>query len=135
MADEFVSMDFNAFNRVENKLRKSASKGADWLDDEVGDFARKQRRRLKNARYPAKRPGQAYVRTGRLANSWRAEKRANAQWTILNTAKYSGYVVGKSHQAWMHKGRWWIFEDEMKKATPMLTTALSKRIIDEWERA
>ena len=131
MTDKFVSIDLNAYNRVENKLRKAASDGAEWLDDEVGTFARRQRRRLKNARYPAKRPGQTYVRTGRLANSWKAEKRANAQWTIRNSAKYSGWVVGRETQAWMHKNRWWIFEDEMEKTTPDLTKALANRVMDE----
>jgi hypothetical protein len=131
MTDEFVSIDLNSYNRVENKLRRAASDGAKWLDDEVGEFSRKQRRRLKDARYPAKRPGQKYVRTGRLANSWRADKRADAQWTISNTAKYSGYVVGREKQAWMHKNRWWIFEDEMAKSTPELTKALAKRVVDE----
>ena len=127
----FLRVDINSYNRVANKLRRVASDGAEWLDDEVGSFAKKQRRALKGKPYPAKRPNQKYVRTGRLANSWSAKKRAAAQWTIQNSASYSGFVVGKTKQAWMHKDRWWIFEDEMAAAMPELTKELTARINEE----
>jgi len=135
MTEKYVNIELKGYNRVANRFRHLASKNASALDDEFEDFATKQRRRLKHGAYPAKRPNQKYVRTGRLANSWQATKRADSQWSIKNTAPYSGYVVGKKDQAWMHKNRWWVFEDEMKKSTPELTKALTIRIVEEWDNA
>ena len=132
---EQVSIELRGYNRVANKFRHIASKGADGLDDEAADFAKEQRRKLKAKPYPAKRPNQKYIRTGRLANSWRAEKRAAAQWTISNSASYAFWVVSRKGQAKVHRNRWWIFEDEMEQATPKLTKNLTNRILDEWEGA
>jgi hypothetical protein len=84
--------------------------------------------------YPAERPGQTYVRTGRLFSHWEI-KGIDAGYMIENRAafrgrEYAGYVVGDAYgtgQAWMHKGRWEtlrdVSEDELK--------ALSEEIEDE----
>ena len=54
--------------------------------------------------YPRERPGQTYVRTYNLRNSWYI-KESNSDWSrvqVGNTATYSPYVVGDAEQAWMH---------------------------------
>ena len=65
--------------------------------------------------YPSERPGQKYVRSGRMFRSWRIEKLGNNKgYSLGNVAKFKGnayphFVVGNAYgtgQAWMHRGRW-----------------------------
>lgn len=135
MANDGLIVELRGYNRVANKYRKFASDSADMLDDEIGEFTKAQRRYLKSKPYPPKRANQKYIRTGELANRWKATKNSNSRWAISNDRKGVKFVVGKKDQAWMHKNRWWIFEDEMSKATPKLTRSLTARIIEEWEGA
>lgn len=68
--------------------------------------------------YPAERPNQTYVRTGRFGRSWKVSSLENG-YQISNTAEsrgraYPKYVVGDAYgtgQAWMHRGRWQVFRD------------------------
>lgn len=68
-------------------------------------------------RYPAKRPGQKYERTGLYGRSFKLETKhlgASSGYTLKSDAaqggrRYTKYVGGNSAgegQAWMHEGRW-----------------------------
>ena len=112
---------------VINRLRTAAAKGPSAFDEVSYRFAQNMRAKLKSTPYPAKRPGQRYVRTGRLANSWRAERLGNGRALIANSAGYSGYVVGKK-QAWFHRGRWWTARDVITQSAPELRGAAIKEL-------
>jgi hypothetical protein len=110
------------------RLRSASAKAPGVMDEISYRWAQNVRAKLKSTPYPPKRPGQRYVRTGRLANSWRAERKGKGRALIVNSAGYSGYVVGKK-QAWMHRGRWWLGRNVLMESAPELETA-AKREID-----
>ena len=110
------------------RLRSASAKAPGVMDEISYRWAQNVRAKLKSTPYPPKRPGQRYVRTGRLANSWRAERKGKGRAGIINSASYSGYVVGKK-QAWMHRGRWWLGRNVLMESAPELETA-AKREID-----
>jgi hypothetical protein len=112
---------------VINRLRTAAAKGPSAFDEVSYRFAQNMRAKLKSTPYPAKRPGQRYARTGRLANSWRAERLGNGRALIANSAGYSGYVVGKK-QAWFHRGRWWTARSVIEQSAPELRAAAIKEL-------
>lgn len=109
------SITIHGHAAVANELRTAAAKAQPRINNVVYSWAQTVREGLKSTPYPPKRAGQKYVRSGRLANSWRAEKQGNGV-VIANSARnkagqpYAGYVVGNEKgggQAWMHRGRWW----------------------------
>jgi len=110
------------------RLRSASAKAPGVMDEISYRWAQNVRAKLKSTPYPPKRPGQRYVRTGRLANSWRAERKGKGRAVIINSAGYSGYVVGKK-QAWTHRGRWWLGRNVLMESAPELETA-AKREID-----
>ena len=110
------------------RLRSASAKAPGVMDEISYRWAQNVRAKLKSTPYPPKRPGQRYVRTGLLANSWRAERKGKGRAVIINSAGYSGYVVGKK-QAWMHRGRWWLGRNVLMESAPELETA-AKREID-----
>ena len=110
------------------RLRSASAKAPGVMDEISYRWAQNVRAKLKSTPYPPKRPGQRYVRTGLLANSWRAERKGKGRAVIINSASYSGYVVGKK-QAWMHRGRWWLGRNVLMESAPELETA-AKREID-----
>jgi hypothetical protein len=110
------------------RLRSASAKAPGVMDEISYRWAQNVRAKLKSTPYPPKRPGQRYVRTGRLANSWRAERLGKGRALIANSAGYSGYVVGKK-QAWAHRGRWWLGRNVLMESAPELETA-AKREID-----
>ena len=110
------------------RLRSASAKAPGVMDEISYRWAQNVRAKLKSTPYPPKRPGQRYVRTGRLANSWRAERRGKGRAVIINSAGYSGYVVGKK-QAWFRRGRWWLGRNVLMESAPELETA-AKREID-----
>lgn len=126
-----ISMEVRGTNRVRNKLRTAAAKLPDRTEKVVGAWARQTRAFLKSTPYPAKRPGQSYVRTGTLANSWRARRVKDGVWNIENSAEYSGFVVGEN-QAWMHEGRWWKARDKMQERIPLLTKQLTDELTQDF---
>lgn len=90
---------------------------------------------LRAQRYPARRPGQKYVRTGKLGSSWYTEKRGNDV-AIVNKASHRGqaypeFVVGEK-QAWMHKGRWWRAKDVIEKTSPTVDQTIDRAIQKDW---
>ena len=109
------------------RLRSASAKAPGVMDEISYRWAQNVRAKLKSTPYPPKRPGQRYVRTGRLANSWRAERLGKGRALIANSAGYSGYVVGKK-QAWMHRGRWWLGRSVLIESAPELQTAAIREI-------
>jgi hypothetical protein len=107
------------------KNAKIVRQGLEDLEAEVPKIGRRQIYSAMNRitremeSYPPERPGQLYVRTGKLGFSWYVDRRDDG-YVIRNTAKdkrgraYGKYVVGDAyglHQAWMHKNRWPLFRD------------------------
>lgn len=126
-----IAFSIKGTNRVRNQLRRAASDFKTVTDRVIGEWARGLRRLLKSYPYPPMRPGQKYVRTGLLANSWSAQRIKVGSWTVANSAGYATWVVGNAKgvgQAWMHKGRWWtaaaVFEENRRALVRALTEAL-----------
>lgn len=131
------SFEVRGTNRVANKLRTLAAQMPTITNKSLYQWADDTRKELKGTKYPPKRPGQKYKRTGRLANSWKVD-RAQKKVDIINTAsskgkKYAGYVIG-DNQAWMHKNRWWRASDVIKKQIPALTKLLSNELRKEIDK-
>lgn len=74
--------------------------------------------------YPPPPPGSRYRRTGMLGKSitTRVEEGRRKITGIIGTAlRYAPYVIsttrtrdGRGPQAWMHRGRWWTLQDEVR---------------------
>lgn len=131
-----LKFEFKGYNRVGNKLRKLASLNSQIVDPEMKAWAQDTRATLKGTKYPPKRPLQTYIRTGRLANSWKVTKTKPGVFNIENQASFKGrayakYVVGDD-QAWMHKGRWWKARDIIAQETSKLVSRLTKAIRQIW---
>ena len=139
-----LAIEFRNFDRVKNALRYLAARQPELTDKIMGDWAKDMRTMLKSHPYPAKRPTQTYVRTGRLANSWAAIQVRTGVWSLTNTATnqktgapYAFRVVGDAdgeNQAWMHEGRWWIARDLLDGYTDDLTQRLTRQLEDYWEK-
>lgn len=120
---------------VRNELRGAVAKLGPKAQDVTYRWAQDTRATLKSTPYPPKRPGQRYVRTGRLASSW-AATRAGKGAIITNSASgksgvYAGYVVGDNRgekQAWMHRGRWWTARSIIDRERPKLKAALMAEV-------
>jgi hypothetical protein len=131
-----VSIKVTGSARVANKFRAMAGKSKN-TDPVTKAWAEKTRLKLRAKKYPPKRPGQKYKRTGRLGTSWKKRKAGKNTWAIINDASFKGrtyarYVVGDSkgnRQAWMHSGRWWVARDVIEENIPELRTELVKYIV------
>ncbi len=126
------SVEIKGINRVANALRKLAALDKTILDPVLKRWAQGVRQKLKGTSYPAKRPGQTYVRTGNLANKWAVDQMSTGVWAIANRADYAEYVIGEE-QAWFHEGRWWQAKDIIEGEIPQLTEDLSNEIERVWE--
>jgi len=131
MTGKVKNIKIHGYNRLMNKLRKLAVSNPEIGDEPVREFAQDMRATLKGTPYPPKRPQQKYVRTGRLANSWKVKREGASRYAIINTARskrtgefYAGWVVGQK-QAWMHVNRWWKAVDIVKKHNKELTKKLN----------
>lgn len=113
---------------MRNSLRRLAVEAVPIADKEVRTWAQDTRKALKATPYPPQRPGQTYKRTGRLANSFAVKKQGPAVYTLVNSAEYASFVIGEN-QAWMHKGRWYQFLEEVNKRTPALVKNLTKALL------
>ncbi len=155
MAAKGVSLkyEFEGYNRVRNSLRKLASEYRETTDGTVKDWTKGQRADMKSATYPpqtnapqpfktsrqrrwffwALKTGQItvpYVRTGLIANSWRAKKDGWSHWLLENSAAYAHLVVGRGTQARYHEGNWWIADDIIDDSVGDLTTDLTEDLVD-----
>lgn len=126
------SLELRGIQRVSNALRKLAALDKTILDPVGWQWAQGVRKKLKGMGAPAKRPGQAYVRTGNLANKWAVDKQGVGVWAITNRTDYGGFVVG-DEQVWFHKNRWWQARPVIEAEIPQLTKDLSDEIERVWE--
>lgn len=125
-------------HRVANRLRRLAADSPKVADKVLYKWGQETRRVLKSTPYPPRRPAQKYVRTGRLANSWKVIRGKPGQVSIVNEARsprgqvYPSYVVGDAKgkgQAWMHKSRWWVARPAIDKEARRLPPALTKELM------
>jgi hypothetical protein len=81
--------------------------------------------------YPEERPGQKYIRTGRLGFSWYI-KNVDQGYMVYNPTPYGKYVVGNAYgqgQAWMHEGRWQLFRDVVEHNVSKLAQEIRDAIM------
>lgn len=133
MTDAPIRWRIEGTNRVRADLRRYAKEFPEVLDGEIGRFTRAKAQELRQKAYPPPPPNSTYVRTGRLGASWGARKVRAAVWHLQNLVHYAGWVVDEHRQAWMHQGRWWLFQDVCRPApdlTKQLTEALRRVIRD-----
>lgn len=90
--------------------------------------------------YPPERPGQKYVRTFRLRDSFKISSTSTgftvkANPTSPRGKKYGRYVIGtfdggigNGGQAWMHVGRWLLFRDVAEYEVSLLPPAVEEHI-------
>lgn len=139
-----MNITFKNFDRVANTMRYMAAKQPEITDPVMADWVKDMRYALKAEPYPPKRPGQRYVRTGRLANSWAAEQVKPGVWRIVNNARspitnelYAARVVGDAKgqgQGPYFINRWWKAIDILNGFTGDLTERLSKALVRYWEQ-
>jgi len=97
-----------------NEMRKTQEKVNAYVFSQVPD-------------YPAKRPGQTYVRrmSGGIGGSITTKVEgmgSDIVGKIGSSIEYAPWVIsdeaagGAGPQAWMHKGRWWTLQGVVKKA-------------------
>jgi len=106
-------------------------------DSAAGKWLKRVRLQLFKTRYPPKRAGQRYVRTGMLGSSWSTSVIGPGRYQIKNSRTYARYVVGDHMgrgQAWMHKGRWWIALERIQQVAPDLADTIAAAIEEHWER-
>lgn len=88
--------------------------------------------------YAPERPGQTYVRTGRLGQGWWQSGMGQSQVVFTNGVPYAPYVVGDSYgkgQSWWHVGRWWTALDKIEAAIPQLLDQMSDFVVEEIKRS
>src|SRR5688500_13208236 len=117
------SWGFRGVDRIRNSLRTMAARTPHVVDGAMSEWAKETRGELKSTPYPPapipKKGRKPYRRTGRLANSWFAQRIRMSEWVIGNRAKarrrsYASYVIGdkQGKQAKVHQGRWWKATEE-----------------------
>ena len=124
-----VSFEPRAYNRVRNQLRRLASDRHDITEPVMERHAKMQSAMFRSKPYPPMRAGQKYRRTFQLQRRFLAQRRGREAWSVINRTPYAAWVIKKGMQnRAYHKGRWWIFEDEMEKSMPDLTKALTEAL-------
>jgi hypothetical protein len=113
--------------------------GLEDLQKEIPDIGRRRMRTiLERAKrimeaYPQERPGQRYLRTGRLFRGWQLKKLpSNKGYSLGNSVDYAHYVVGDAYgtsQAWMHTDRWPNFRDVTEKELEALPKEIEQEIV------
>ena len=132
------SIEVRGLSRLLSKLKRLQGKRlkSDIIDSEAEKWAGQTVKTLRAQPYPPKRPGQTYVRKGRLGASWKVEK-VGSDIAIVNRARGSGqpypnFVVGEI-QVWFHKGRWWQAQPIIEKRVPKLIQGIERKIEAIWD--
>lgn len=109
----FVELEWEGAREVARALRDVARAIPSLIDRILYRWGQESRAGLKSTPYPPRRATR-YVRTGQLANRWKAELLAPGVLAIVNRAqargrRYASYVIGdeQGRQAYMHTGIWW----------------------------
>ena len=147
-----IEYELHGYNRVQNALRSLASQHPEATDKAIGEWTKAQRAYLKGYGYPAQshkpQPFKTersrrwffwalnagiitvpYQRTGRLANSWRAERRGPSDWLLANSAEYASLVIGAGRQARYHEDNWWTAEEVIKPKTKELVQDVANELM------
>jgi len=129
MAGIEVKMETDANKKME-RLRRGTGVTFTRFSRSVGrKVANRHKPRLEAAlrKYAPKRPGQRYKRTYTMRRGMKVTIRTPRPGFVMrafNKVPYTQYVVGipdlrmtlgGKEQAWMHKGRWWIFGNVVRK--------------------
>lgn len=143
--DSNITIEIRGYNRVRNNLRSVIAAHPKETDEVMRVWAEDTRMLLKRTPYPAKPANSRYIRTGKLASSWRKDRIKPGVWIIANNARgpkgrfYARYVVGvkdgagDQRQAWMHRNRWWNADEVIEQQRiPELRNGLEERFIELW---
>lgn len=140
-----VEIELKNYPQVTLALRRLSSLNANVVDPTFRKWLQYVHKSLKKRGYPPQRPGQKYIRTKKLVNSWgTGRRRKTGEWMIDNSASlngkyYAGYVVGPKNgakgtrQAYMHKGRWWHADEEAASHLPELVKMANEEIQKIWQ--
>lgn len=123
-----VNYEIRGTNRVKNQLRTLIAMYPSLVDPIIKRHAQSEKKELRNTEYPPQRPLQTYIRKkffGGIAGSFGVIQKKQGVYGVRNSRPYAGFVIGKK-QAWMHKGRWWIMQDEVQSRVHILTKNLTK---------
>ena len=113
------SIEINGHRRGAKRLNKIEKAVSDRnIDRLTRNYMRRMIRSLQREPYPSKIPGQVYVRTYRLRDSWHQKKQRPGVYEIYNDAfdpehreYYAAHVVGdatgRGQDPNYHAGRWW----------------------------
>ena len=121
--------------KTKRKLKYFSRRGAKIADPIMWKWAEEQRQRIRRQKYPPKRAGQTYNRTGNLANRWAKVRITHGYFKVVNRNLYASYVVGRATQAWMHAGRWWVADDIWEEGTAELIKSLEDHYVRTWRTA
>lgn len=148
-----LEYEYHGYDEVEAAMRRLAFEYMATTDAATGKWTKEQRAGLKAYGYPSQtnkpQPFKTdrqrrwffwalysglitvpYHRTGRLANSWRAERVGLAEWIVANSAEYSSLVIGQGQQAKYHEDNWWTAEAVLKPKTSALGALVVHDLMD-----
>ena len=117
--------------RVRNNLRRLAADRPDIGAPITQAWAYESKDYLRDLAYPAPTGG-GYIRTYLLPTGWIVNKVSTGVFEILNIVDYSVYVIKEFSQAAVHKGRWWVAEQELDKRLPVLRDNMRVAYVKEW---
>lgn len=120
-----MTLELRGSRRVRNNLRRVVADAPEIADGVLEEHTVFLRKTLKATKYARKRPGQTYVRTGLLANSWFRRRVKPGVWSVGNSAPGREYVIDENKQAWMHQDRWWTMQEIERNNRRRLTKNLS----------
>ena len=146
--DTNIRFEIRGYDRVRNNLRAVIAAHPKDVNEVMRQWAEDTRMFLKRTRYPAKPANSRYVRTGKLASSWRKQQVKPGVWSFYNDATgpksgkfYARYVVGKKdgpinqRQTRAHlRNNWWRADEVIEEIhIPELRLFLEELYVNLWE--
>jgi hypothetical protein len=142
-----ISFEIRGYDRVKNSLRAAIAAHPKDVDEVMRQWAEDTRMFLKRTRYPAKPANSRYVRTGRLASSWKKDQVKPGVWAITNDVTgpkgqfYARYVVGEKdgpvnqRQTRVHlRNNWWRADEVVEQLhIPELRAYLEELYVNLWD--
>ena len=108
-----LQVELRGHTRIANNLMRSAARISKRFDNVMAREAERGAEELSSEPYPPPKP--PYQRTGLLGQSWDTHTLGRGRHAVINTAPYSGLVVGAGTQAWMHEGYWWTVDEVLSR--------------------
>ena len=130
MAKTFIRV--RGGRRVMGKFREIGRAG--FLDRVMWKWVKDKASRLRAKRYPPERPGQRYIRTGKLGAAWVGVRVGSLLHHIRNWVRgkkgfYAATVVGPS-QGFYFVNRWWQATPFLKADKPTLGDVIAEAYKD-----